>query len=119
GALRTSMDAGFTDLGPLDPALSGQSGTLHLDSLKYEDIFRRRYDTGLELDYSFSDNLQSFGRFGYNSLTGRTSAIGTLESTSLAAPATIHAHFDDADSMSLQLGSRYLWATGSDWRPFA
>src|SRR4051794_16115000 len=67
GSLRTSMDASFSDLGTLDPSLSGQPGTLHLDSLKYEDIFHRRYDTGLELDYSFSNNLQSFGRFGYAS----------------------------------------------------
>lgn len=99
--------------------MSGQSGTLHLDSLKYEDIFHRRYDTGLELDYSFSNNVQSFGRFGYASLAGRTSTIGTVDSLSLAAPATIHARFADADNMSLQLGSRYLWTTGTDWRPFA
>jgi hypothetical protein len=119
GSLRTSMDADLADLGTLDPSLSGQSGTLHLDPLKYDDIFHRRYDTGLELDYSFSENLQTYGRFGYASLEGRTSTLGTVDSLSLATPATIHARFADADNMSLQFGTRYLWSTGTDWRPFA
>ncbi len=119
GALRSAMTADFTDLGTLDPTLSGQSGTLRLDSLRYEDLFRRRFDTGLELDYSFSQNLQTYGRFGYDSLGGRTTTIGTLDSASLGTPAEVRAHFDDADNMSLQFGSRYFWTTGSDWRPFA
>ena len=119
GSLRTSMSADFPDLGTLNPALSGQSGTLNLDSLKYEDIFRRRFDTGLELDYSFNPNLQTFGRFGYASLDGRTSTIGTLDNPTLGTTDAVRARFADADNMSLELGSRYLWTTGTDWRPFA
>ncbi len=67
GSLRTPRTTDFTDLGALDPSLSGTSGTLRLDKLNYEDLFRRRFDTGLELDYSFDENLQTFGRLGYTS----------------------------------------------------
>jgi hypothetical protein len=117
GSLRTRETTGLAGLSALDPTLSGTSGTLRLDTLKYEDLFRRRFDTGLELDYSFNDNLQSYGRFGYASLGGRTTTIGELESGT--SPAALRAHFADADNMTYELGSRYFWTTGADWRPFA
>ena len=119
GSLRTPRTTDFTDLGTLDPTLTGTTGTLRLDKLKYEDLFRRRFDTGLELDYTFNDNLQSFGRFGYTSLGGRTTTIGQLDGASFDSPAAVRAHWADADNTSFELGSRYFWSTGSDWRPFA
>lgn len=119
GSLRTPRTNDFTDLGTLDPTLSGTSGTLTLDKLKYEDLFRRRFDAGLELDYSFDDNLQSYGRFGYGSFGGRTTTIGHLDSAAFDSPADVRAHWADADNMTFELGSRYLWTTGADWRPFA
>jgi hypothetical protein len=119
GSLRSPITTPFSDLGTLDPALSGTSGTLRLDRLRYEDVFRRRFDTGLELDYSFNDNLQSYGRFGYTSLGAHMSTIGSLEGISLDSPAAVRAHFAEANNMSFELGSRYFWATGTDWKPFA
>ena len=119
GALRSPITSSLSDLGALDPTLSGTSGTLRLDKLRYEDVFRRRFDTGLELDYSFNDNLQSYGRFGYSSFGGHTSTIGSLESPSLDSPAAVRAHFDEANNMSFELGSRYFWPTGTAWKPFA
>src|SRR5262245_52735485 len=67
GSLRAPVTTGFTDLGTVDPVLSGTSGTVRLDRLRYEDLFRRRFDGGLELDYSFDRDLQAYGRFNYNS----------------------------------------------------
>jgi hypothetical protein len=119
GALRSPISTTFSDLGTLDPALSGSSGTLRLDKLRYEDVFRRRFDTGLELDYSFNDNLQSYGRFGYTSLGAHESTIGALESTAIGSPEAVRAHFAEANNMSFELGSRYLWMTGTAWKPFA
>ncbi|MEJ0039137.1 MAG: hypothetical protein WDO68_24290 [Gammaproteobacteria bacterium] len=119
GSLRTPATTTFTDLGALDPALSGTSGTLRLDKLRYEDLFRRSFDTGLELDYSFNPNLQSYGRFGYASLDGRTRTIGALDNALLDTPAAVRAHFANADNMTFEFGSRYFWTTGTDWRPFA
>ena len=119
GALRSPALTTFSDLGTLDPSLSGSNGTLRLDRLRYDDLFQRRFDTGLELDYSFNENLQSYGRFGYDSLGGRTRTIGELDSSSLDSPAAVRARFADADNMSLELGSRYIWSTGTNWRPFA
>ncbi|MEJ1961245.1 MAG: hypothetical protein WDO56_06765 [Gammaproteobacteria bacterium] len=119
GSLRSPASATITDLGVLDPTLAGSSGTLSLDKLKYEDLFKRRFDTGLELDYSFTDNLQSYGRFGYASLDGRTRSIGELTGGSISEPTSVTARFGDQDNMSFELGSRYYWSTGSSWRPFA
>lgn len=119
GSLRRPSTADFTDLGTLDPTLTGTSGTMRLDRLKYDDLFHRQFETGLELDYSFSDNLQGYGRFGYTSLGGRTTTIGTLNSAAFDSPAAVRARFADVDSMTFELGSRYSWNTGTDWRPFA
>lgn len=119
GSLRAPRVSTFNDLGAIDPALSGASGTLNLDKLRYEDLFRRRFDTGLELDYSFDPNLQTYGRFNYESLGGKTRQAGLLSSDVLNGPAAIDAHFSNADNMTLELGSRYFWQTGTDWRPFA
>jgi len=119
GSLRTPRIATITDLGAIDPALAGSSGTLSLDKLRYEDLFRRKFDTGLELNYSFDPNLQTYGRFSYESLGGRTRRAGELSSDGLDAPASVAAHFANADNMTFELGSRYFWQTGTDWRPFA
>jgi hypothetical protein len=119
GSLRAPRTSTITDLGAIDPALSGTPGTLTLDKLRYEDLFRRRFDTGLELDYSFDPNLQTYGRFSYESLGGRTQRVGVLSTDGLESPAGVAAHFADADNMTFELGSRYFWQTGTDWRPFA
>jgi opacity protein-like surface antigen len=119
GSLRSPGRTTITDLGSLDPALAGASGTLSLDRLKYEDLFKRRFDTGLELDYSFTDNLQTYGRFSYESLGGRTRGLGELSGEAITSPTFVTARFADEDNSSLELGSRYYWSTGSNWRPFA
>jgi len=119
GSLRSPSKSTITDLGTVDPALSGSSGTLSLDKLKYEDLFKRKYDTGMELDYSTSDNLQTYGRFNYEGLGGRTRTIGDLSSPSLTSASPVTARFGDADNMSLEVGSRYFLTTGTEWRPFA
>jgi hypothetical protein len=119
GSLRSPMTTDFTDLGTLDPTLSGTSGTVRLDKLRYEDLFRRRFDGGLELNYSFDPNLQAFGRFNYQSLGGHTNTIGTIDGASLDTPMALRARFSDADNMTLELGSRYFIPTGTDFRPFA
>jgi hypothetical protein len=119
GSLRSPTSVPLSDLGTLDPALTGNSGSLSLDKLRYDDLFRHRYDTGLELGYSLSDNLQTFSRFSYDGLAGRSRRIGTLASDGLTAPAPLDARFADADNMSLDIGSRYYWSTSSTWRPYA
>jgi hypothetical protein len=119
GSLRSPITSTFTDLGTLDPTLSGTSGTLRLDKLRYEDVFRRRFDTGVELDYSFDNNLQTYGRFGFTSFGAHESTIGSLDSPALDSPAAVRAHFAEANNKTFELGSRYFWATGTDWRPFA
>jgi hypothetical protein len=119
GKLRSPNNSLVTDLGTFDPALSGDSGALSLDKLKYDDLFRHRYDTGAEVGYSFSDNLQSFGRFSYDGLEGRSRRIGTLDMHSLGITQPLDARFGNADNLSFDLGSRYFFNTGTTWRPYA
>jgi len=119
GSLRSSSSTSIADLGAIDPPLAGATGTLSLDKLRYEDMFRRRFDTGLELDYSVDTNLQAYGRFGYESLGGRSRRVGSISSESLATSDPLTARFSDADNMSFELGSRYYWQMPGNWRPFA
>jgi len=86
GSLRVPASVSIDDLGTVDPALTGTSGTLSLDRLRYEDVFKRRFDAGLELAYSFNDNLQTYGRFSYEGLDGNTRTIGELSSDSFTSP---------------------------------
>jgi opacity protein-like surface antigen len=119
GELRAPGSISITDLGVVDPALSGVPGTLTLDKLRYDDLFSRRYDTGLELGYAFSENLQGFGRVTYDNLSGRARRIGALQVAGLSTPAPLDAHFADADNLSLDLGTRYFFSTNTPWRPYA
>jgi len=119
GELRAPGTLTIDDLGALDPALTGTSATLSLDKLRYDDLFRRHFDTGLELGYAFSDNLQSFGRFGYDSLGGRSRRIGSFQLEGATAPTPLDAQFADADNMSLDFGARYFFSTSTTWRPYA
>jgi hypothetical protein len=118
GSLRGPSSASV-DLGRLDPALNGTSGTLSLDNLRYEDVFKRQYGVGAELGYSLNDNLQSFARFSYEGLGGQTRGFGTLSSSAAASPEALTARFSDADNFSFDLGARYYWLTGTEWKPFA
>jgi len=118
GTLSSSRSAPV-DLGKLDPALTGASGTLSLDKLRYDDLFERRYDMGAEVGYSFSDQLQAFTRFDYESLGGRTTQLGTISGAALPSREGLSARFADANNYSFDVGARYFWRTGTTWRPFA
>lgn len=115
----TSPRSATVDLGKLDPALTGDSGTLSVDKLKYDDIFDRQFNVGAELGYALSDHLQPFARFEYESLNGRTTQLGRISSTALPSVGALSARFADADNYSFDLGARYFWRTGSAWQPFA
>lgn len=119
GSLRSPGTTSLPDLGTRDPALSGTGGTLRFDKLNYEDIFRRRFDTGFELNYSFSENLQTFGRVGYDSLDGETRRAGFFSTETGTPGVPLRARFADEDNKSLEIGSRYLWPNGSAWQPYA
>lgn len=119
GSLQAPSTTTLPNLGNIDPELQGATGTLNLEKLRYEDLFKRRYDVGLELDYTLSDQLQAYGRFGYEGLGGRSRHIGGLSSDALAAGVPIDANFADADNKSLEVGTRYFWSTGTSWRPYA
>lgn len=108
GSLRSPHTAVTTDL-----------GTLSLDKLKYDDLFHRTFDTGIELNYSFSDNLQTFGRFNYESLEGRERRVGTFSTDVLPNREPIAARFANQDNKGFELGTRYFWTTGTAWEPFA
>lgn len=119
GSLRSPLSSTIPDLGTINPEFSGTSGTLSLDKLRYEDLFREDFATGLELNYSFSPNLQTYGRFGYAALDGRTRRVGFLSTDALGGSGPLDARFADQDNESLEVGSRYFWTTGTPWEPFA
>jgi hypothetical protein len=119
GRLRSPLSSSIPDLGTINPQLSGTSGTLSLDRLRYDDLFRQDFATGLELNYSFSPNLQTYGRFHYATLDGRTRRVGLHSTDALGGSEPLDARFHDEDNKSLEIGSRYFWSTGTAWEPFA
>ena len=119
GDLRKPVTATFSDLGTVDPSLAGASGRFDSNRLSYDDIFHRRFDTGVELNYSFSNNVQTYGRFGYESLNGQTRTLGTLETDTLGTSTPIRGRFADEDNKSLEFGARYFWRNSTAWEPFA
>lgn len=116
---RAPFQETLPNLGTLDPALTGSTGAVSLDKLRYEDLFRRSFNTGLELNYSLSDALQSYARFSYSAYDGRTRDAGVLTSDALGGSEPLRARFNDQDNKELEIGSRYLWQTGTAWQPFA
>jgi hypothetical protein len=119
GSLRAPIRATVADLGAVDPALAGESGSIALHRLQYDDMFRPRYSTGVELGYAFDDALQAYGRLGYESLDGRSRDIGAVTGESSSATGEMRARMADVHNESLELGSRYAWMPGSAWRPYA
>jgi opacity protein-like surface antigen len=119
GHLRSPLSSTIPDLGTINPAFSGTGGTLSLDRLRYDDLFRNSFDTGLELSYSFDQNLQTYGRFSYDTLDGRTRRIGFLSTDALGGSEPLDARFADEDNKTLEIGSRYFWPTGTPWEPYA
>jgi hypothetical protein len=118
GSIREPATGTIDDLGALDPTLEGNSATLTLDRTRFGDLYDNGHELGAELGYAFSKNLEGFGRVTYDSFAGRDVEMGTLTSEAFASPAPLDASFADAKDLSLQLGARYYWAAGSQWRPF-
>jgi opacity protein-like surface antigen len=118
GTLHSPRSANIANLGTLDPKLAGASGTLSLDKLRYHELYHNRFSTGLELGYSFTDNIMAFGRFTYDARQGRARDVGHLTSGALSAPQIATLHVGNSDSRGLEVGARYFWLAKEMWRPF-
>ena len=116
GDFSTNRLTAVPDLGPLVPDLAGTAGSVALTTITYEDMYRSRYNLGAELSYAVSERADAYARFGYNALDGETSTIGLIISPDLAKSDPIVGHFNDTDTYSLMLGSRYYVPTGNSWR---
>ncbi len=118
GDFSTNRLVSVPDLGPLIPGLTGTPGSVATETITYEDIYRSRYDVGAELSYAVTENADAYARFGYNALDGQTSTIGLITSPDLAKSAPLVGRFNDTNTYSLMLGSRYYVPTGDSWRVF-
>lgn len=118
GTFRNPDTAAIANLGTFDPKLAGNAGTLRLDKLRYHEAYHNRFSTAVELGYALNENLQLFGRFGYDARQGRARDIGTLSSAALTSPQQVVAHFDNSDSRGLEAGARYLWTATPEWHPY-
>jgi hypothetical protein len=118
GKFRSPTQASIANLGTYDPKLAGASGSLALDRLDYHEAYHNRFSAALELGYALNENLQAFGRFGYDARQGREQDIGSLASARFANPQRVIAHFGNSDSRGLEVGARYLWLASERWRPY-
>jgi hypothetical protein len=83
-------------------------GTTTLDHLQFRDAFKTGPSYGFEAGYMMESNVEPFVRLSYSRLNGRTTTMGNITSPALDSPAEISANFDDMDSWSLNLGTRYF-----------
>lgn len=118
GKFQSPRFASVANLGTVDPKLAGSSGTLSLDRLGYHEAYHNRFSGALEVGYAVNENLQAFGRFGYDARQGRERDIGSLSSAALPSPQRVIAHFGNSDSRGLEVGARYLWLASEQWRPY-
>jgi opacity protein-like surface antigen len=119
GQLRMPVTRSIADLGSIDPALSGTSGSIDLDRLNFNDLYRHRYLAGAEVDYDYLPDVQAFGRFNYESGDGRNRAIGSFTEGTDPTHTPIAGHFSDEDTWSLDLGTRVYFPVSESFRPFA
>jgi hypothetical protein len=118
GSLSPPLNVTLPNAGSLSPSLEGESAALGLNRMRFDDIFRPQYSAGTELSYTLSPELQTYGRFDYDSFSGRTRDVGVL-TTENGTTAPVRANFGDLDTWSLELGSRYFFPTGLSFQPFA
>jgi len=106
------------DLGALDPALLGSTGTTSVDRLSYRDAFRTGGALGFETSYDSSANLESYFRLGFDELRGRGLQLGDISSSAFSSPAPLDANFNDLKSVDFTLGERYYFLDSGSFRPF-
>jgi len=86
----------------------GPGGTVELDSLTYDDIFRVGPSADLELGYRVLSNLEPFVRVSYAQMRGENARIGDVHPT-VGSPTVIRANFDDMESWQIDLGTRLFF----------
>jgi hypothetical protein len=86
----------------------GPAGTVELDSLTYDDIFRVGPSADLELGYRVLSNLEPFVRVSYAQMRGENARIGDVHPAG-GTPTVIRANFDDNESWQVDLGTRLFF----------
>jgi len=117
GSLNMPFVTNLGDLGTLDPSLEG-SALFRGKELHYDDILNPSYTVGTEVSYAPNSNLEGFARLSYSELNGESTEFGTLTITDADATVPVTAHVRDTDSMSLMLGTRYVFNANEAWQPF-
>ena len=103
----------IANLGTIDPALAGQSGSVVIHSRTFKDAFRDGPAPSLELGYDLSSQFSTFARLSYAQLDGRTTDIGDIVVSGRSLPTAIRGKFDDVRSWGLDLGARYFLTDSS------
>lgn len=85
--------------------------------LDLDDPFHSNYAAGAEVGYAFDSHLAGFVRASFSQFDGANLVIGDHVSET-GGLRNLNAKFGDADSMQLDLGTRYTFTTGEMWRPF-
>lgn len=118
GNFQDATAGSLPDLGALNGAYAGNPATVGIDRLSFHDAFSAGPTFGIEAANVGDDNVQPFVRLEYSELRGRTQRIGELASPALASPAAIRGDFDDVNSWSLNVGTRYFFGDAGPVRPF-
>ncbi len=117
GSLLPASENSILNLSGLDPTLSG-AGSVAIDRLRYNDVFRSNYNAGIEAGYGLTNHVSIATRLTVARFLGRGLELGVVSGNEPGAPQTLAARFQDTEDLTWQVGSRYLWIVGQRWRPF-
>ena len=110
--------APVSDLGPLNPALSGVSAELRIGSRSYDQIYGSTNGYGLEVTYGLSDNAEVFGVVRQSEADEGRVRVGGAFVPALATELDVFGTFSEYKTLSAEVGYRWFFLQPGGARPF-
>lgn len=118
GDVHGGVNAPVPDLGPLNPALSGVSAELRIQSRSYDDIYGEAAAFGAEAAYGLDDSSELFGSVRYAKADEGRVQVGGAFVPALNTTLPVFGTFSDFETVAIEAGYRRYFGSGS-WRPYA
>ena len=118
GDVHSGATAPIPDLGPLNPALSGVSAELRIQSRSHDRIYDLADTYGLEMGYGLSDRAELFGQVRYSHASPGRVQVGGAFVPALDTELPVYGRFSAYKSYSAEFGYRYFFMEPGSARPF-
>lgn len=116
GALHNGASVPVANLGTLNPALNGVSGTLDVQQRGWQRFIDGGFAGNVELGYGLSDNSEVFGALRYQEAGRGGNQVGVVQVPALNAALPITGVFTSGEAWSGEIGYRRYF--GSVIKPY-